>query len=104
MSEFGERLREARLNKGMSQVELANAMGITQASISQFEKGDRLPTPEHINQFVDILETSREYLAGDNQGNFEKSLLERTIKGLSPKTLKKLIEYAQLLKLREYSK
>ena len=101
MSEFGERLRQARIDKGMNQEELAGAMGLTQASISQFEKGLRMPTPSNIRKFAQILNIHEEDLAGQNQGEFEKTLLMRNIRGLSPDSIYKINEYAAMIKRDE---
>ena len=98
MSEFGERLKKARENKNWNQAELARAMNLTQASISQFEKGQRLPTPNNIYKFAKVLGVSREFLAGEDEGNFEKSLLMRNLKNLSPESLKKINDYVELIK------
>jgi transcriptional regulator with XRE-family HTH domain len=98
MSEFGKRLKEARLKKGMRQDELAKAMNLTQPSISQFEKGQRLPTPANIKKFSEILEVPPEFLTGEDKGEFEKAMLMRNIQGLSPGTIGKINEYIQLLK------
>ena len=40
----GERIKEARLTKNMSQQELGDKMGVTKVSISGYEKGTRTPT------------------------------------------------------------
>lgn len=104
MAEFGERLREVRSKKGLSQQELADAMGLTQASISQFEKGQRLPTPANITKLSEILEVPRNYLAGEDQGAFEKAILMRNIKQLTPESIKKINEFAEFIKSQESSK
>ena len=104
MSEFGERLRKARIDKGMNQEELARAIGMTQASISQFEKGLRMPTPANIRKFAQILDLLEEDLAGQNQGKFEKTLLMRNIRGLSPDSISKINEYAAMIKRDEQAR
>ena len=104
MTEFGERLRKARVDKGMNQGELADAIGLTQASVSQFEKGLRMPTPASIRKFAQILEVREEDLAGQNQGEFEKTLLMRNIRDLSPSSLNKINEYAEMIKRDEQAK
>lgn len=104
MSEFGERLRMARIDKGMNQEELAGAMGLTQASISQFEKGLRMPTPANIRKFAQILNIREEDLAGQNQGEFEKTLLMRNVRGLSPDSLNKINDYVAMVKRDEQSR
>ncbi|PIR83899.1 hypothetical protein COU18_01950 [Candidatus Kaiserbacteria bacterium CG10_big_fil_rev_8_21_14_0_10_51_14] len=101
MPEFGERLRKARVEKGMNQEELASAMGLTQASISQFEKGLRMPTPTNIRKFAQILGVREEELAGEDRGEFEKALLMRNIRDLSPDSLSKINEYAAMIKRDE---
>ena len=101
MSEFGERLRRARIDKDMNQEELADAIGLTQASISQFEKGLRMPTPANIRKFAQILDISEEDLAGPNQGEFEKTLLMRNIRDLSPDSLNKINDYVDMVKRDE---
>ncbi|WP_210432977.1 helix-turn-helix domain-containing protein [Kurthia senegalensis] len=40
---FSARLKDLRKNKKLSQTELANFLGITQANVSRYEKGDQLP-------------------------------------------------------------
>ena len=104
MSEFGERLRKARIDKGMNQEELADTIGLTQASISQFEKGLRMPTPANIRKFAQILDIREEDLAGQNQGEFEKTLLMRNIRDLSPDSLNKINDYVEIVKQAEQFK
>ena len=104
MSEFGKRLRKARIDKGINQEELAGAIGLTQASISQFEKGLRMPTPANIRKFAQILGVSEEDLAGQNQGEFEKMLLMRNIQDLSPDSLNKINEYTAMIKRDEQAR
>lgn len=104
MSEFGERLRQARLNKGMSQQELSEAVGMTQASISQFEKGLRMPTPANLGKFAEILDLQDEDLVGETQGEFEKKMLMRNIRNLSTDSLNKINEYAAMIRRDEQVK
>ena len=101
MAEFGNRLKEARVLKGLNQEQLAEAMGLTQASISQFEQGQRLPTPKNIEKFSEVLEVKREFLAGDNEGEFEREMLMRNLKNLTPDSLKKINDYIELVKKSE---
>ena len=101
MTEFGKRLKEERVKKGWNQEELAEKMGLKQASISQFEKGTRLPTPANVTKFCQILGIPRENLAGESNGRFEKEMLMRNIQNISNESLKKINEYAELLKDKE---
>jgi transcriptional regulator with XRE-family HTH domain len=98
MAIFGDRLKEARILKGWNQEDLAKAMNLTQASISQFESGQRLPTPKNIEKFSEILNVSREYLAGDNNGDFEREILMRNLKNISPESIKIVSDLIESLK------
>lgn len=104
MSTFGERLKKAREQAGINQIELAERMGITQASISQYEKGLRIPTPKNIEKFTVVLGVSKEDLAGGNNAKFEQEMLMRNLKNLTPQSLKKINEYVELLKSAEKNK
>lgn len=64
MNKFAERLREARLLKGVSQLELANFLHTTQANISHWEKGIREPDIENIIKLCQYFDVSADYLLG----------------------------------------
>lgn len=52
---IGENLRKMRLNRGMSQEELGNAVGMTKSMISQYENGRKYPTLIAGKQIADAL-------------------------------------------------
>ena len=101
MNEFAHRLKQARAEKGWNQELLAEAMGISQGAISQFEKGLRLPTPANITKFAEVLDVSRDSLIGEEQMESERVKLMRSIQTLSSESLKKIDEYVKLVKLSE---
>lgn len=49
----------ARRAKGMMQVDLADALGVTQASVSHWERGLRVPDPEVLNRLAAELDVLR---------------------------------------------
>ena len=53
--ELGEQLRAARKNKDLSQAELADAVGTTQATVSQWERGKSTPQPELLHALEGVL-------------------------------------------------
>lgn len=101
MAEFGDRLKAAREQRGMNQKELADKMELTQASISQFEKGLRLPTPANIKKIAKILGVTVDDLAGGNHAQFETAMLMRQVKGLSPQAVQKINEFAEMVRRDE---
>ena len=60
-----ERIREARLARGMSQPELAEVLGITRQAISQYENGTSRPRPEIIQIIQDCLDFPIQYFFKD---------------------------------------
>lgn len=61
---MGQRLREARQNAGLSQIELAHIVGVKPAEISQYESDKRTPRWKVFNKILDELKLSSEYLLG----------------------------------------
>jgi transcriptional regulator with XRE-family HTH domain len=104
LSEFGERLRKFRTDKGWNQDKLASDMGLTQASISQFESGTRQPTPALVEKFAQVLEVTSEALAGEDAGAVERERLMRNLKGLSPQTLEKINAVVEMIRQGERAK
>lgn len=58
MDTIGQRIKQARLNKGWTQDELAAAAQITSAAISRYEKGQRNPRIEHLQAIANALGVS----------------------------------------------
>lgn len=56
--EFGDLLREAREDRGMSRRDLAEATGLSYPYISQLETGYRLPSPSAIQTLSRVLRVS----------------------------------------------
>jgi transcriptional regulator with XRE-family HTH domain len=55
MSDFKIKIKEARLQKGLSQTELAKEMSISRQAVSQFESGKVIPTIERLVEIAQIL-------------------------------------------------
>jgi transcriptional regulator with XRE-family HTH domain len=63
---FGERLVAAREEAGLSQRELAEKLGITQRSLSWWERETVALRPDQIAQLATALGVSADYLLGTN--------------------------------------
>lgn len=64
MSVLAARLRSARTEAGLSQAQLAEAAGVTQAHVSQWESGRRTPHIDSLVKLADALDVSLDWLAG----------------------------------------
>lgn len=98
MGEFGGRLKRARNAAGLTQQELAEEVGLTQAAISQLEKGVRAPTPALVVKLADALGVKKTDLAGQSEGQFERKALFRNLKGLSPDELRFINEVVERIR------
>lgn len=58
ITNFGKRLREARLKKKMSQGDIAKKLGVHRSYISGLEHGKRNPSLLTINKMADALAVS----------------------------------------------
>lgn len=63
----GNRLREARKNKGLTQEELGNLIGVGKSAICCYEKEARNPTLESIVELIEVLGVSADYLLGTDE-------------------------------------
>lgn len=64
MVEFGDRLRQLRKEKNLTQKQLADLIGVKNSVISFYEVGDRVPSPEVIKKLAASLHVSSDYLLG----------------------------------------
>ena len=61
---IGKRIKDMRLEKGMSQQELGDLIGVTKVSICGYENGTRTPSLDTFCVLADIFETTTDYLLG----------------------------------------
>ncbi len=59
---FGDRLREARLNKGLTQEQLAKEIGVAKSTLTGYEKGNREPDVFKIKKIIEVLGIEAEFL------------------------------------------
>ena len=64
---FKERLKQKRVEAGMTQVQLAQSAGVTARTIQNYELGTRKPSNmEVVQKIADVLPTTTEYLLGSS--------------------------------------
>lgn len=64
MVEFGERLRQLRKEKKLTQKQLASLIGVRDSVISFYELGDRTPSSDVVKKLAVALHVSSDYLLG----------------------------------------
>ncbi len=64
MNKFADRLKELRLEKNLSQNELAKRVNVSVACINRWENGLRIPNIDSIVALCRFFECSADYLIG----------------------------------------
>ncbi len=61
---IGKRIKDMRLEKGLSQQELGDLLGVTKVSICGYENGTRTPSLDTFNLLAEVFNTTTDYLLG----------------------------------------
>jgi transcriptional regulator with XRE-family HTH domain len=93
---FGARVIEVRKERGMSQEQLAKALGATPTTVGRYERDEVKPSIEVAVKIAEVLEVSLDYLTGRSQNDLkDKKMIERFNSILSLETKdKETILYA----------
>ena len=73
---FSERLSELLMEKNMTQKQLAEKAGITEAAVSHYLRGDRKPRSPVLLRIANALDTTPEYLSGRSTENPEEDIAQ----------------------------
>lgn len=77
---FKEKLKEARLAKGLTQNELAELVNVKHNTISDWERGRSKPDPDSIELLCGALDISPSFLLSDSSSNYtpkEESIIRK---------------------------
>jgi transcriptional regulator with XRE-family HTH domain len=66
-SDFGERIRQLRKQRGITQQTLANILGITKTMISAYENGVRKPSYENLMELALFFDISMDWMFGNTE-------------------------------------
>ena len=70
MSKVGDRIRVLRIKRGMSQAQLADAIGMKRSAIGNYERGIREPDLDTIEAFADFYDVSIADLMGRDENTY----------------------------------
>ena len=65
--DFKERLKDLRKRRGLSQVALAERLGLSKSTIGAYETGDITPSLEALNLIADFFNVDIDYLLGKEE-------------------------------------
>ena len=64
MTDFGKKLRTLRLQKHMTQTDLAERLSVTKSVVSAYENGNRMPSYDGMILLSRIFHVTTDYLPG----------------------------------------
>lgn len=79
---FTENLRERRIYMGMTQVDLANAIGVSDRTIQKYEAGRAIPNSEILSSLADALNISLDELMGNKKRKAPSDEAEQAVSTL----------------------
>ena len=68
MVEFGDKLRQLRKEKNLTQKQLADLIGVKNSVISFYELSERIPSPDVVKKLAVALHVSADFLLGIEKG------------------------------------
>lgn len=76
---LGARIAALRRDAGMSQAQLANALGISPSAMGMYEQGRREPSIETLVAMAQLFQVSTDYLLTGNPASGEETALNQLL-------------------------
>jgi transcriptional regulator with XRE-family HTH domain len=106
--EIGKKIQKAREEKGLTQVGLSKALGITQAALSNYELGKRRLYLHQIEQIAGLLGKRLDFFIAENSNSHDpsrssqiKEQIKSRIDHLNNSEISALSEYLDFLDWRK---
>lgn len=98
---FNDRLRSLRLQRAMTQAEIAQELYISQPAYSKYEIGTSSPNPETLAKIAEVLGVSADYLIGSNDrqdrpGYIHVPVLGRVAAGIPIDAIEEIIDWEDI--------
>lgn len=98
---LGEALKRFRKERGLTQKELANAIGIHIRQYQGYESGENIPSSSIIINLANRFKVSADYLLGlDVLCDRSEVYLLNDFRELNPEGQRSLIDYAEFLRIK----
>lgn len=96
---IGERIVQLRNDKGVSQGQLAQILGVSHQAISKWENDQSSPDTLHLIKLADVLDTEVEYLATGRKPVYEEAPIVVNMVHKVDKVVEKVVEKPILRKI-----
>jgi transcriptional regulator with XRE-family HTH domain len=105
---FGTVLKKVRKSRGVTQLQLAEKLGVTQATVARYEKGIMTPEVKRVTQIAKMLDVSVQELFEEKEvraldqaqrthGNSRQARMEELFKKLPPSDQKAILKNTEWL-------
>ena len=101
------RIRELRKEKGITQIELAKLLNVSDRSVGFYETGERDPDTDTLKKLASYFDVSIDYLLGHSDIRNPKELKTEAkafhsldVTGLPEEAIEKVKDYIELMKLK----
>jgi transcriptional regulator with XRE-family HTH domain len=103
---FAERLKEIRNGAGMTQVQLAEALGVSKGTVAMWEVGKREPNYETLNALSGIFDKRIDYILGYSNDSSSARISEEQVEQLGAWAVEDDAqeEFMDIMALDEYGK
>lgn len=91
--EIGELLKNARLRSNTTQSALAQSLGVSRATVSSWEKGQRMPSVEQFREMAELLDLSKNDIDKNLCMSYRHKLSGFNLASLNAHGLSKLYEF-----------
>lgn len=96
----GQRIKEVRLNRGLSLAAFGEKIGYSSSSVMRYEKADRSPELKALVNISNVFNVDFNWLIGDDVKASENELI-RLYNSLSPEEQNEVMRFVLFVKGRE---
>lgn len=96
-----KRLRTLREQRGYTLEQVAEALGLRNQYVSNYELGKRRPDYETLKKFADFYGVSVDYLLEREDGEFARVINKAKAEGITAQDLEKALDFLKYAKERD---
>ena len=96
---IGKKLKDARLDKNLTQSELASELGVSIGYISQVESGDKCFNLKRFEEIAEFFDKPIGYFLGSVGANERESLINEIIEALSRFSDKEIDKFKKIVEV-----
>lgn len=109
---IGERIKELRKSKKMSQSELGKFIGVSQTTVTAWENGRAEPSSSYVAKLATFFNVSTDYLLGRNPKENDLKTADKNVQliaahiddGTTPEEMNDILTYIDFIKSKREKK